>query len=141
MTDIDPNNIKYVVALQCNQSKTRCSGFYCENSFTDRAHLFADYPADAAIRFVALDCGGCPGGLTLPKLKHLKKCLAKNTDISPDQVVVHLSSCMAFTNYHGPACPNLDRIRLLVGRAGFKNIVDGTKISKLAAGGRKGGIY
>ncbi len=141
MSDIDPDAIRYVVALQCNKTKTRCSGFFCENSFADRAHHYADYPADAAIRFIALDCGGCPGSLSLPKLRHLRKCIEKNTGFSADQVVVHLSSCMAFTNYHGPACPNLDRIRLLVGRAGFKNVVEGTKISKLAAERRKKGIY
>ena len=120
--------------------KTRCSGFYCENSFSKRESRFSRYPADAPIRFIAMDCGGCPGNLVLPHLRHLAKCLKRNTDIAPGQAVVHLSSCMALSNYHGPKCPYLNRIKLLVERAGF-SCVEGTKISEKAEERRQQGLY
>lgn len=30
---MDKNKIKFVVAIQCEHSRTRCSGFACANSF------------------------------------------------------------------------------------------------------------
>ena len=136
----DPRKVKYVVALQCQKTKTRCSGFFCENAFANREDRYSDYPADAAIRFISMDCGGCPGNLALPNLRHLQRCLKKNCGIGVSEVVVHLSSCMALSNYHSPACPHLERIRTLVERSGFR-YVEGTRISPKAEKRRQEGVY
>ena len=128
------NNVKYVVILQCHIVKERCSGFLCEDSFTQRAGGFADYPADQPIRYISITCGGCCGRATLRKLTNLLK-LIKKRDIPPQDVRLHFASCICNESFHGPKCPNYDYLKTLVER---KNLTwsEGTRISDLAASRR-----
>ena len=55
--------------------------------------------------------------------------------------MVHLASCVAFDNYHGPACPHIDYLKTIIkGKLGLE-ITEGTKISKLSEKRRKDGSY
>ncbi len=123
----DTSHVKYVVALQCHIVKERCSGFLCENAFYNRTGGFTLYPQDQAIRYLNLTCGGCCGRATLRKLSNLTKLLKKNSDITPDQICVHFSSCICKENFHGPICPHYDYIKELVERKGLQ-WVEGTQI-------------
>ena len=125
------NNVKYVVILQCHIVKERCSGFLCEDSFTQRAGGFADYPADQPIRYISITCGGCCGRATLRKLSNFCKLLKQHTDINRDEVVLHFSSCICKENFHGPICPHYDYLKELVER---QNLTwrEGTRFSKNA---------
>ena len=40
---VDLNEKDYVVIVQCNLAKQRCSGVLCEQGFNQRAGGFADY--------------------------------------------------------------------------------------------------
>ncbi len=123
--------IRYVVALQCHIVKERCSGFLCENAFWTRTGGFAGYPADQPVRYLSLTCGGCCGRATLRKLTNLLEKLGRNTDITPDQVMVHFASCVCKENYHGPRCPHYDYLKQLTERAGLQSY-EGTRISAKA---------
>ena len=123
--------IKYIVVLQCNIVLQRCSGFYCEDSFWNRTGGFADYPAETPVRYMSISCGGCCGRATLRKLSQLLKLLRKNSDIVPDEVILHFSSCICKENFHGPKCPHYDYLKELVERKGLR-WREGTRISELA---------
>ncbi len=119
---------KYIIVLQCHIVKQRCSGFLCEDAFWNRRGGFRDYPADQSIRYMSMTCGGCCGRATLRKLSNLMKLIRKRTDINPDQVVLHFSSCICKESFHGPKCPHYDYLKELVER---KEIPwrEGTQIS------------
>lgn len=105
---------RYVVAVQCHIVKERCSGYACERAFTERTGGFACYPQDTQLRFLTLTCGGCCGRAVHRKLSHLAKKLKRKEDIDKDRIVVHLSSCIAADNYHGPPCPHKDYLKTLI---------------------------
>ena len=107
--------IKYVLIIQCDIARQRCSGFACTDSFYNRAGFFKD--------------------------EHFSKKLIKATGIKKDEVAVHLSSCMVTDNYHHDRCPHLDYIKALVLKKGFKHIVEGTFKSENATKKRAAGIY
>ncbi|MBN1764447.1 MAG: CGGC domain-containing protein [Sedimentisphaerales bacterium] len=119
---------KYIVVLQCDIVKERCSGYLCEEAFHKREGGFADYPADEPIRYLNMTCGGCCGRATLRKLSNLFKLLGKRSDIKPEEVVLHFSSCICKESFHGPKCPHYDYLKELVER---KNLLwrEGTRIS------------
>ena len=48
MTDLREKD--YVVIVQCDLVKQRCSGYFCEKAFTERTGGFSDYPKDKAFR-------------------------------------------------------------------------------------------
>ncbi len=123
------NNIKYIVVLQCHIVKERCSGFFCENAFTNRIDKFSDYPADKNIRLITITCGGCCGRATLRKLSNLTKLLKKHTNVQLDEITLHFASCISLESFHGPVCPNYDYLKELVSRKNLKTI-EGSVISK-----------
>lgn len=133
--------IKYVLIIQCDIARQRCSGFACTDSFYNRAGFFKDCGYAHGVRYIALTCGGCCGASLASKLEHFSKKLIKATGIKKDEVAVHLSSCMVTDNYHHDRCPHLDYIKALVLKKGFKNIVEGTFQSENATKKRAAGIY
>ena len=123
------SDTKYIIILQCHIVKERCSGFYCENSFTQRDGGFSEYPAEKDIRYVSMTCGGCSGRATLRKLTNLLQLIKKRTEISTEEVILHFSSCICKENFHGPICPHYDYIKELVDRKNLK-WKEGTRISE-----------
>ncbi|MBI9019242.1 MAG: CGGC domain-containing protein [Phycisphaerae bacterium] len=123
------SDIKYIIILQCDIVKERCSGFFCENAFTNRQDCFEPYADDSDVRYISMTCGGCCGRATLRKLSNLTKLLKKKTDITNNQIALHFSSCICKENFHGPKCPHYDYLKELVER---KDIQwrEGTTISK-----------
>ena len=95
---------KYVVIIQCDIAHRRCSGFACTNAFYNKDGAFEDYSEDT--RYISFTCGGCCGKNIASKLEHLSKKLAKKSNITKDEVVVHLSSCMVTDNHHYDRCPH-----------------------------------
>lgn len=130
----------YIIIVQCHIVKERCSGYFCEKSFFERSDCFSGYSSQP-IRMLNMTCGGCCGRAIHRKLSDFLNSIQKKENISKDNVVVHLSSCIVKDNFHGPKCPHLDYIRdLIAGRHGL-DIVEGTRISKLSEGRRAQGIY
>lgn len=125
------SDVKYIIMLQCHIVKERCSGLFCEDSFTKREGAFSEYSKDENIRHISMTCGGCCGRATLRKLTNFFQVLKKETKISREQVVLHFSSCICKENFHGPICPHYDYLKELVER---KNIAwkEGTRISELS---------
>jgi predicted metal-binding protein len=130
---------KYVVIIQCEISRQRCSGFACTKSFYDKTDAFQGYGEDT--KYIAIPCGGCCGAGLAVKLEHFSNKLLKKTDLKKDDVTVHLSSCMTTDNYHHDRCPHFDYIKGLVKKKGYHNIVEGTYISRTSEKKRADGIY
>ena len=116
--------IKYVLIIQCDIARQRCSGFACTDSFYNRAGFFKDCGYAHGVRYIALTCGGCCGASLASKLEHFSKKLIKATGIKKHD-----------------RCPHLDYIKALVLKKGFKNIVEGTFQSENATKKRAAGIY
>ena len=132
---------KYIVIVQCHIVKQRCSGYLCELAAHRHTGGFAHYPADAGYRTLTMTCGGCCGRAVLRKLSNLVKMAGKQEGIEKSEIVVHLSSCIAKDNYHGPPCPHLDYLRaLIVDKLGLE-VCEGTNISEKAEERRRAGIY
>ncbi len=136
---MDRENIRYVVVIQCDKARSRCSGFACSNSFFERQFAFSGY--GPATKYVTMTCGGCCGSGVAGFLEHFGKKLAKKTDITKDEVAVHLSSCIVTENHHHDRCPHLDYIRAIIRKKGFQNIVEGTYQSQTAKRRRAEGEY
>ncbi|MDO5116659.1 MAG: CGGC domain-containing protein [Synergistaceae bacterium] len=134
-------SIKFVLIIQCDTARLRCSGFACMKSFYDREGFFKDLGYEHGVRYMALTCGGCCGTSLASKLEHFSNKLLRQTEIKKDQVAVHLSTCMATENYHHDRCPNLEYIKRLILKKGYKNIVEGTFRSANATKKRDAGIY
>ncbi|MCX7711565.1 MAG: CGGC domain-containing protein [Clostridia bacterium] len=130
---------KYVVIVQCDIAHKRCSGFACTNAFYNKDDVFAGY--EDSVRYISFTCGGCCGKGIASKLEHLSKRLKSKNDIGKDDVVVHLSSCIVTDNYHYDRCPHADYIKSIVVKKGFRNIIEGSYISKGATKKRAEGIY
>lgn len=129
---------KIIVIIQCEDVVKRCSGFLCMNDFYEKAGKFENYPDDT--RYMIVTCGGCCGNLLTPKLENLGMRL-KKAGISKDDVIVHFASCVCSDNAHRQPCPFMNRMKALLIRKGFNNIVLGTHISKKAEEKRQAGIY
>ncbi len=82
-------NKDYVVVVQCQIVKEKCSGYFCEYAFSKRTGAFSGYPADGQIRFLSLTCGGCCGRAVHRKLAHLIKRIAKKENIEKDIKAVY----------------------------------------------------
>ncbi|WP_294395541.1 CGGC domain-containing protein [uncultured Clostridium sp.] len=132
-------SIKYCIIIQCDIAQKRCSGFACTNTFYNREGTFADYDED--VRYISFTCGGCCGKTIASKLEHFSNKLKMKTDISKDEVAVHLSSCMVTDNHHYDRCPHIDYIKNIIFKKGFKNVVEGSYISNGADRKRAEGIY
>ena len=127
-----------VVIIQCEDVVKRCSGFLCMNDFYERTGKFTYYPEDT--RYMSITCGGCCGNLLTAKLENLGMRLRK-AGMTKDDVVIHFASCVCSDNSHRQPCPFMGRMRNLLERKGFTNIVLGTHISQKAEEKRKAGIY
>nr|WP_206459679.1 CGGC domain-containing protein [Anaerovorax sp. IOR16] len=130
---------KYVMIIQCDIARQRCSGFACTNGFYNRDDVFKDY--DNNVRYLSLTCGGCCGTSLASKLEHFSNKLKKETDATKNDVAVHLSSCMVTDNYHHDRCPHVDYIKALIKKKGYQRIIEGTYISKAAEKRREKGEY
>ena len=131
--------IKYCVIIQCEIAHKRCSGFACTNAFYNRDEKFNNYSEDT--RYISFTCGGCCGKGIASKLEHFSKHLKSKTDVSKDEVSVHLSSCMSTDNYHYDRCPHIDYLKNIFVKKGFNNLVEGTYVSKGATRKREIGQY
>ncbi|MCD6293150.1 MAG: CGGC domain-containing protein [Deltaproteobacteria bacterium] len=130
----------YVAVIQCHLVKQRCSGYFCEKAFNERSGAFADYAQTENLRILYMTCGGCCGRATHRKLVNLIRMSKKRENISKDQIVVHLASCITNDNYHGPPCPHLDYLKELIAKLSL-DLVEGTNISPKAEARRKEGKY
>ncbi len=134
-------NPTYIVALQCDITKERCSGFACENAFANRQGGFASYAQDAPMRFLPMTCGGCCGKGTHRRLTDFLRQIKKKKGPDRANVVVHLASCIASDNYHGPACPHKAFIRTIVKDKLGLEVREMTVISDVTERRRKEGRY
>lgn len=137
---VDLKDKEYIVVVQCDIVKQRCSGYYCERAFQERTGGFSRYPKNKQYRTLYFTCGGCCGRATHRKLTHLLRQLKKHENISKDKVVVQLSSCITKDNFHAPPCPHLDYIKTLVARIGL-DLCEDTHISEVSEKRRKDGRY
>ncbi len=128
-----------IVFLQCDIAMQRCSGYLCDKSLRERAGAFADLAPEPAIRSIAMTCGGCCGLATHRKLLDLIK-LAKKDGVEKNAIRVHLASCVALDNFHGPQCPHLAYIRNLIHRLGLET-ADCTYLSANSQRLRNVGVY
>lgn len=129
---------KFVVIIQCDIARRRCSGFACTDSFYNRDTVFKDY--GDSTRYISITCGGCCGTGLAAMLEHFSNKL-KKTDVKKDEVAVHLSSCMVTDNYHHDRCPHVDYIKALIEKKGYKNIQEGSYISLASEKKREKGEY
>ena len=127
-----------VVIIQCEDVTKRCSGFFCMNDFYEKIGKFEGYHEET--RYMAITCGGCCGNLLTPKLENLGMRL-KKAEMNKDDVVIHFASCVCSDNAHRQPCPFVNRMKNLLIRKGFNNIVLGTHVSKKAEAKRQAGIY
>jgi predicted metal-binding protein len=132
---------KYVVAVQCNIVKERCSGYQCEREFTQRIGAFAPYADTPDVRFLSMTCGGCCGKATQRKLTNLVRQSNKREGFERNDIVVHLSSCVCKESYHGPVCPHLDYLRSIISDKLKLSLVEGTVTNELAEARRQSGEY
>jgi predicted metal-binding protein len=129
----------YVVMIQCDLAHRKCSGFACTDSFYSKEGMFTDYSNDT--KYISFTCGGCCGKSVSAKLSHFYKKLNKVTPTKKEDITIHLASCMVTDNHHYDRCPHVDYIKSIVDKRGFKNIVEGSYISKNATLKREKGIY
>jgi len=129
----------YVVIIQCDTAKNRCSGLRCTNAFYEKKDAFKNYDKDT--KYISFTCGGCSGKSVSAKLANFSMWLKKYSNIEKDNVFIHLSSCMATDNGHYDRCPNIDYIKQIMVKKGYNNIVEGSIFSKKSEELREQGIY
>lgn len=100
---------------------------------------FSGYGPD--VRFLPVSCDVCGDATLEMQLSHFVRKLRRKTDITLDQVSVHLSSCIVTDNSHHARCPLVERIRSLLTTHGFTHITEGTYISARAQARRAAGEY
>lgn len=132
---------KYIVIVQCHIVKQRCSGYLCELAAHQRTGGFAHYPEDAGYRTLTMTCGGCCGRAVHRKLCNVVKMARKQEGIEKSEIVVHLSSCITKDNYHGPPCPHLDYLNVLIKDKLGLDVCEGTSVSEKAEKLRRAGVY
>ena len=132
---------KYIVTLQCHIVKERCSGYLCEHAFNERSGCFEQYKDDKDLRLLTMTCGGCCGRATQRKLVNMIDKIKKKENISKDEIVVHLSSCIAFESHHDPKCPHKDYLIDLIEKKTGLEVRQGSNISKTTEELRAKGVY
>jgi predicted metal-binding protein len=130
----------YIVIVQCHLVKQRCSGYFCEKAFHERSGGFSGYSPDKAYRTLYLTCGGCCGRPLHRKLSNLIHKIKAKEGVEKDRIVVQLSSCITKDNYHGPPCPHLDYLKVLIAKLGL-DVREDTVISQKAEQRRRTGMY
>jgi predicted metal-binding protein len=133
-------NKDYIAVVQCDITRQRCSGYFCEKAFHERSGGFAAYPKDRPYRVLYMTCGGCCGKGVQRRLTHLARQLQKREGIGRDRIVVQLASCITKDNYHSPRCQFADYMKGLMARAGLACRED-THISPTAEKRRAAGVY
>ena len=136
---MDDAKVKCVAVIQCQETHRRCTGAKCVVGFAKRLDLFAGYGEDVEY-FVPFPCGGCPGRSVWRLAGHLDKVMSR-AGVEKDETVVHLASCVALDNAHSRPCPYLDDMRTMLGRRGYRRIVEGTRLSRTAERKRADGAY
>lgn len=130
---------KYVVIIQCDIAHRRCSGFACTESFYNKADFFEEY--EEGTEYISFTCGGCCGKSVAAKLEHFAKKSRKAYNLNKDDVFIHLSSCMVTDNHHYDRCPHVDYIKSIILKKGYKNIIEGSYLSKNSDRKRELGVY
>lgn len=130
---------KYVLIIQCDIAHRRCSGFACTNAFYSKSDLFENY--NESTKYISFTCGGCCGKGIASKLEHFAKKSRKAIELSKEDVIIHLSSCMVSDNHHYDRCPHIDYIKNIIAKKGYDNVIEGSYISKNATKKREKGIY
>lgn len=138
MTDLASKD--YIIVVQCDIVKQRCSGYFCEKSFNERTGGFAGYPGDKTYRVIYMTCGGCCGRAVHRKLAHLARNIKKKEGIEKDKIVVQLSSCITKDNHHAPPCPHLNYMKALFQKLNL-DVCEDTEISELSQKRRETGMY
>ena len=134
-------NKDYIVIVQCHIVKERCSGYFCEASYSQRSGEFSAYPKDKEFRTLYFTCGGCCGRAIHRKVANLLMNLKRKESTGKENVVVHLSSCITKDSYHGPRCPHLDYLVEIIRDKLKVDLVLGTKINDKSEKLRKDGQY
>jgi predicted metal-binding protein len=134
------DNKDYIVVVQCQLVKQRCSGYFCEKAFHERTGGFAQYAKDKAYRVLYLTCGGCCGQPLHRLLNHLVRRIKTKEGVEKERIVVQLSSCITKDNHHSPPCPHLDYLKALVAKLGL-DLREDTVISQKAEQRRAEGVY
>lgn len=133
--------VKYIAIVKCHIVTEKCPGYFCENALTKRTGVFAEYKDDKDIRCFTITCGGCCGKAVHRKLYLLLKLLKEREKVEKEDVIVHLSSCITFDNFHSTPCPHIEYLKELIGKKLGLTIKNGTHISKLSEKRRSEGIY
>lgn len=132
---------KYLVVVQCHLVMQTCSGYYCEEAFNKRGGGFAIYPAEKDYRTLHFTCGGCCGRAVHRKMLDVIRTIKKNEGITKGEIAVHLASCITKDNFHGPVCPHLDYLTVMIEEKLKLDLVKDTGISKDSERLRERGIY
>ena len=132
---------EYVVVVQCHIVMERCSGYFCEKAFHERTGGFSSYPKEKRYRTLYLTCGGCCGRALHRKLSDLVKMTKKQENMDKEHIVVHLASCITKESYHGPPCPHLDYLKIMIRNKLGLDLREDTYISKKAQERREAGLY
>ncbi len=132
---------EYIVVVQCHIAMERCSGYFCEKAFHERTGGFKGYSKERSYRILYLTCGGCCGMAVHRKLQDLIKMAKSEEKIEKHRIIVHLATCITKDSYHGPPCPHLDYLKIMIQEKLGLDLREDTTISKTAESRRKNGIY
>jgi predicted metal-binding protein len=136
---VDKSKIKCVAVIQCAVAHERCPGAKCAAAFSGRKHYFVGY-GPGTIYYVPFGCGGCPGRRVGRLATYLKRAFKKHQSVEPEEIAVHLATCIVGDNAHYPPCPFRQDIKLMLSRKGLK-VVEGSVYSKSLEAKREAGVY
>ena len=114
---------KYIIAVQCDRSRSRCGGYHCELTLHKRRGAFRFYRG-RDVRMTTVTCGGCDSDGLAETLKHLLGKLRKVEQIEPEHVAVHLASCMTRHSHHSPRCRQVEKFKRLCAQVGVDCVED-----------------
>jgi predicted metal-binding protein len=134
------NQKDYVVVVQCDIVRQRCSGYHCEKAFHDRTGGFAAYPKNRPMRMLSVTCGGCCGKGLHRRLTHFLRRAAKMEGMEKGRVMVQFASCVTQDNFHSQRCLFVDYMKDLAARAGL-DVREDTHLDAKAESQRAVGVY
>ena len=146
---MDKSKAKCVAVIQCSVAHERCAGVACAGSFAQRKGYFAGYapaalpigvPASGAADgvasstpgeayYVPFGCGGCPGRRVGRLLANVKRQIKRLHGVEPDEIIVHLATCIVGDNGHYTPCPFVKDIKTMIARKGL-HFVEGSLHSR-----------
>ncbi|HUS47840.1 MAG TPA: CGGC domain-containing protein [Phycisphaerae bacterium] len=136
---MDKSKIKCVAVIQCAVAHERCPGVKCAGAFAHRKHYFAGYGPQVEY-YLPFGCGGCPGRRVGRLASLLKRVMKKDQQVEPDEIAVHLASCIVTDNGHYPPCPHRGEIKTILSRKGLQ-VVEGSVIAESNEARRQAGVY